>query len=229
MHQNNDVQALIAQVEHELLELQGHAPAWSTAGVWSAQLRPLEREERGARRERRITGERLKRRRAQADALEQGSGETWMRERLSATPWGVPKEVWRARRDREREVLDAEEELRADRLAAYERYLTELRALGDTTAAEAPVEPADVSPEELDKLWRRWRSLADQRAKALVANTEVRQILCAALAHSHEPAVIARAATPGLAQLAEVPRVPVVYAALALHAARLGIAGLSEL
>jgi hypothetical protein len=229
MGETDKLRHLVAQVEQEILELQGLAPAWSVTGVRNAAFRPLEREERAARRERRIAGEQLERRREQADALEGASGETWLRERLSATPWGVPKEVWRARRDRERALLDAEEELRAERLAAYERYTAELQALGDQWAADTADAPADVTPEELDKLWQHWRSRAEQQARELLANDTVREVLCQALAHAHEPAALARTATPGLAQITTLPPVPVVYAALVLHAARLGVAGLQAL
>lgn len=227
MAESGSPQSFAAAVERELADLQGRRPAWSSEGTLAGRLRSLEREERAARRDRRSAQERLDRRRERADTLERGSGETWLRERLSATPWGVPKEVWRARRDREREVLDAEEELLAERLAARERYLADLSALepGGPWAGAQPAD--DVAAEELDRLWRERRRALDSAAERLIARPEVRAALCGALSDGGADAhAVARAATPHLLGLHDLPRIPALFAALALLALREGSAQL---
>jgi hypothetical protein len=223
MPDSNDLHAFAAAVDHELLDMLGRPPAWSGEGARAARLTPLEREERAARRDRKIAGERLHRQRELADSLEQGSGEVWLRERLSATPWGVPKEVWRARRDRERELLDAEAELHEERYAARERYLADLSLL-DPAGPWAQMPPtADATVEEVDELWRAHRRAAEEAARALLERRDVRDMLCPLLsAAGADLHALAREAARALPALDGVPRVPALVAALALLAVREG-------
>ena len=237
MAQEIDIPALQEAVAQELAALRRRLPEWFPTGPYADPLWPMEELERRE-------AERL----ARLGRAERGAWRERTRERVAREQerpwreqerWGLRKRVWKERRDherellelRERELLERDEEL-AQQFARHSRWLDELQALEPQARAWCAElagrfceQQATVG--ELNELWQRRRRAAMRWARQLLARADLR----AALEQGRRPgdaAAIARVITPTLAERAaagELPRLPVVFAAVALEIERINRTG----
>jgi hypothetical protein len=238
MAQEIDINNLRETVLQELIALRRRLSEWYPTGPYADPLWP---EEALERRE----AERLARLgRVDASGWRERNRERVAREQerpwREQDRWGLRKRVWKERRDHERELLERRERELLERdgelarqFAQRMQWLDELRTLEPQArewCAELAelVERQEATLADLNELWQRRKRAAQRRARQLLAGAD----LCAALEIAkdwpRDAGMIARAITPTLAERAAagaLPRLPVLFAAIAIEIEHMHRAG----
>jgi hypothetical protein len=237
--ENTDLDTFAAEVGRELLGLRRRLPDWFPPGPYADDrwpLDPLERREaqrlqhlshaeRGAWRER--TRERVERERKNP----------WREQ----DRWGLRKRVWLERRTSERALLERRERVlleRADELTGHAAqvagWLRELRQLEPEALARCDelmrhIEDDNVTIAELNEIWQLRRRALECRAGELLAQAVVRAALGPALAardlDALAVAIVATFMAHEMAERYAVPRIPALFATIAIKIDRMRRAG----
>ncbi len=237
-----ELQQFQSDVVAEIRNLQRRPEEAIGLGLWSDFEAPIaapgrrerERLERLGRQERLARGERTRERVAREQTR------PWREQ----DRWGLRKRVWQERRDNDRAVLELREQALlegeqqlAGHVGRYSHWLQELQLLDPSdpsTEAWCATQGRHLAQEELtpamwEELWQRRKVASLRRASELLTEPGIGSIVDN-LRRDTDMHVIAKEITPRLLAAIQVgqidiPRVPSLFAALAVRLAQVTIAG----